>query len=103
MTRRACRLLQVERDARFAAVDRQEEAGVTGELGGMARNLARQVTLQRLDLDDFRAELRQQLAGEGAAQHPGQVEDTEIGEHGDGNRQGSGLITDVKSSRPRRN
>ncbi len=47
----------------------------------MARHPTRQVAFERLDLDDLGTELRQQLAGEGAAEDPGQIKDAEIGKH----------------------
>jgi hypothetical protein len=65
--------LQVQRDAALAPVDREEEGRVLR--AGHGRHAAREVAAKSLHLDDLGAELREELAREGAAEHPAQVQD----------------------------
>lgn len=65
--------LQVQDQAQLVAVDRDVEEGVAVE--EVRRNRPRVVALGRLDLDDLGPEVAELHGGEGAAQHPGEVQD----------------------------
>src|SRR5436309_11002460 len=70
-------MTEVERQRVLAAVAREE---VTGFAGGQRRQLAHGIALERLDLDDVSAALREDLRAEGDGDELAELDDLDAGE-----------------------
>jgi hypothetical protein len=72
-------VLDIDRDAALAAIDRQEERGLA--VDQVRRDCTRHIALERLDLDHVCPKLSEKLTCEGAGQDPTEVENSSALRH----------------------